>query len=234
MKKIISLLLVVTLTAASTLGCSSKSTDETSTKALTSEKTKEDNKENSKENTKKDKDSKDNIENSQFITVDKKLGTVTVKLSKGFVDMMEAFGAEDPMESENTEEDADIKKNDDGSMSITMSKKKYNEVLKDLKSGVDEAFTELKEDEEIWSGLIDINTKNNYDVIEFIFDGNYPNEERGLLEGMSLLTSYMVVGVYKMFSGNDDYNVEYRFIDSNTGDVFDTIKYPEALKSEQQ
>lgn len=117
------------------------------------------------------------------------------------------------------------KLNEDGSITVTMSKSKYDEVMKKMAEQYDQNFSDLVEAEDT-PYIKSITRSKNFDEIMIEVD-------RDAYENSIDLTPFVVglLGMmYQTFNG-DNLHVEVIVKDVDTGDLINSITYPDALES---
>ena len=116
--------------------------------------------------------------------------------------------------------------NEDGTISIIMSKEKHEEMILEMKEGIDLLFNELTDSEEM-SYISKIESTENYETVTV-----YVN--RGKYEDMILDMTPFIIGlsamVYQIYIG-EEVKITIITKDEQTGDTIDTVIYPDALES---
>lgn len=209
MKKILYLLLIsilITMTSA----CGQGKTDNNKSSDGTSEKTV---KENSDE---------------QSIEVDKGLLNVEITLPASLFEDQDINGVIADAKNEGIE---DIKQNADGSLTYIMSKSKHKEMMKELESGLLESIEDAKNNEDYVS-IKDVTNNKSFSEFTLIVDQEkYENSFDGFVAfGFGLSGMY-----YQLFNGvsPDDYKVTIIIKSEATGEVINTIVYPDALNESE-
>ena len=116
--------------------------------------------------------------------------------------------------------------NEDGSVSITMSRQKHEEMVLEMKEGIEELFTELTASDEM--GYISkIESTENYDVVTVHVDRE--KHEETILD----LTPFIIglsAMVYQYYIGAE---IKTTIItkDEQTGDTINTVIYPDDLET---
>ncbi|UCZ54263.1 hypothetical protein LGQ02_05735 [Bacillus shivajii] len=120
----------------------------------------------------------------------------------------------------------DVVVNDDGSVTYTMSREKHNELLQELKEGTHETIEEIKASDDYVS-IVDI--RANDDLSEFtivvVDQETYENSFDGFAAfGLGINGMF-----YQLFQGvdPDDYEVIIHVEEEESGEVFNTINYPD-------
>ena len=124
----------------------------------------------------------------------------------------------------------DVIVNDDGSITYIMSKSKHKEMMGEMQEGITETIENLLSDEDFTS-YQDIAA--NKDFTEFdvvVIRDAYENSFDGFgILGLAFSSLY-----YQLFDGAnpDDYRAVINIMDEATGEIFDTIVYPDAFNGE--
>ncbi|WP_419394346.1 hypothetical protein [Cytobacillus praedii] len=209
MKKILCLLLISILIAM-TSGCGQEKKDNNKSSDGVSEKTV---KENSDE---------------QSIEVDKGLLNVEITLPASLFEDQDINGVIEEAKNEGID---DIKQNPDGSLTYIMSKSKHKEMLKELESGLLESIEDAKNSEDYVS-IKDVTHNKSFSEFTLIVDKEkYENSFDGFVSlGFALSGMY-----YQLFNGvsPDDYKVTIIIKNEATGEVINTIVYPDALNESE-
>ena len=162
-------------------------------------------------------------EEEAIIEVDEGLLMVEITIPVDMLDSeqeefdKEAFLAENPkVES--------IRINEDGSVTLTMTKKNHREILKEMKTSIDAAFAEFaapNEDNYIKA----IEASDDYREIAIKVD-------REMYESTFDFTSYLVGisdGMYQLYAG-EEFHVVVTVLDAETGDTITTVVLPDELQ----
>ena len=201
--KLLAFLLLTLLTLAA---CSSK--DETSDKA-----------DNSKQEDKKTE------ETGGSVGVEKGLLNVEVTVPASFlegedIDAVIAQAKEDGIK--------DVKKNDDGSVTYKMSKAQHKEMMKEMSASVTGYVDELIKDED-FASIKDVEYNKDFSKFTLTVDKEAFESSFDGFAAMGLAMSGMF---YQVYDGVDaeKLNVTIDTVDQSTGEVFSTVKYPEAFE----
>ncbi|WFA07809.1 hypothetical protein [Tissierella sp. Yu-01] len=189
------------------------------------------NKENSQEVITEQTDGLETVNNAdvetgelQGIGVDKKLLTVDVTLPADLMGDLTDF-SEDEYLSENDGVIA-AKKNQDGSLTITMTKSKHTEMLEETRKGIDESFGELIEGEDT-PYIKSIDYTNEYrEVIVGVVREEYETafDLTPLILGFSTSMYQSVAGL--------DIKTTIVINDISTGEEIGSVTYPDAWMEE--
>lgn len=167
----------------------------------------------------------DSAEEGDGVNVDKGLFNVEVTIPSSF------FEGEDPeqvaanAEADNVEE-ATV--NDDGSITYKMSKVQHKEMMEELATSIDEAKNDITESGDFPS-IQSIETSGNYDNFTVNVDHEaYENS----FDGFATITLGVIGSFYQLYNGadSDNYEVTIDIKDAESGEVVNTISYPEALE----
>lgn len=182
------------------------------------------------ENLSEDTEAEDNEDGK--VEVDKKIINVDVTIPASLLE----FDDDEEIDIDEIKKEAKesgIKKvvqNDDDSVTYTMSKSTHRELLDEMEKGVEETIDEIINDEDFIS-IKDIKVNKNYDKYELIVDKEgFENS----LDGFGVLGVALNSMYYQLFEGvePDDYEVIIDIKDEETGEVFDTVIFPDALEEE--
>lgn len=118
--------------------------------------------------------------------------------------------------------------NEDGSVTYKMSKSKHEELMAELAKSVEEAKTEIVESDDFPSVQ---KVETNKDYSKFTVSVDQEAFENSM-DGFATMSLGLVGSYYQAFNGIDaaDMKVEIELKDSVSGEVLNTIVYPEALE----
>jgi hypothetical protein len=111
-----------------------------------------------------------------------------------------------------------VKLNDDGSITITMSKSKHKEFMTALKSGIEDGLQKMIGSED-YPNIVAIEHNDNYSE----FKVTTKSEELSFNESFSTLTFYMYGGMYNSFNGTPIDNVHVDYINEESGEIINTF-----------
>lgn len=115
----------------------------------------------------------------------------------------------------------DITKNEDGSITMKMTKKAHKKLLSELRLSIDKSIEEFLSDKENYASFDSIS--RNEDMTEFnvTVDANTFN----ITEGMSALAFHIQGGLYQAFNAvpTEQAKVIVNFINKDTGDIIDSV-----------
>lgn len=105
--------------------------------------------------------------------------------------------------------------NDDGSVTMVMSKSQHKELMEELKKSIDESITELVNDENC--SYTEVKYNNNLSV----FDVTLSTNEANFYDSMACLTLYFSGAMYNIFNGTETKDILINLYDVN-GNLIDT------------
>lgn len=118
--------------------------------------------------------------------------------------------------------------NDDGSVTYKMSKSVHNKIMKEMEDGVLDYVKEIKESGDYVS-IKDVTHNKSFSEFTLAVDQElYENSFDGFVSmGIGMMAMY-----YQLFDGvdPDNYKVTISIKNADTGDIFNTIIYPDALE----
>ncbi|MGI8315893.1 hypothetical protein [Halobacillus mangrovi] len=161
------------------------------------------------------------------ISVDKNLMNVEVTLPKTFFEMQQTDFEQVKAEAEA----AGVKEvvdNGDGTITYKMSKKKHKEMMQEMEKQMKASIEDIKTSGDFPS-IKDIKANSSFSKITMTVDQEaYENS----FDGFATMGVGMTGMFFQVFDGAnpDDYNVMIEVVNADTGEVFDTINYPEALE----
>lgn len=172
-----------------------------------------------------DVSSTNKIEENETVEVDKGILNVEITLPASF---FEGEDLDQVMADAKADGVSEVIANEDGSLTYKMSKSKHKKMMAELKTSLAEGIEEIKNDEEFVS-IKDITHNNTFSEFTLLVDQEmYENSFDGFITiGFAMSGMY-----YQLFSGidSDDYKVTVVIQDETSGEVFDTIVYPDAFE----
>lgn len=133
----------------------------------------------------------------------------------------------DEVIAEAEEEGIHVVVNDDGSVTYTMTRAQHNELLGEMAEGIQETIEDLRTSEDFVS-IADVTANDSYSEFTMIVDREaYENSFDGFAAfGLGVSGIY-----YQLFQGvdPDNFQVLVHVQDEETGEVFNTINFPEDL-----
>ena len=120
--------------------------------------------------------------------------------------------------------------NEDGSVTYTMSKSKYEEMMKEIGDSIVSTIDEIVNSED-YTSIKEISY--NKDFTEFDVKVNRQQYEEGF-DGFAIIGLVMVSTYYSAFEGNsgEDSQTIFNMVDETTGEIYDTAIYPDDWEQE--
>ena len=156
-------------------------------------------------------------EKTDTVAVDEGLLNVTITLPNSFFETFDTT-AEEYVNSFNSEEGEDkafknVVINEDGSVSITMTKAKYNEFMKEIASSLDDSLQEMIDSGDYAFESIEHDKKfENFTV-------RLSGSEAGFLESFMVIAFGFYGGIYQLFDGNESPQVKVQYIGADGSEV---------------
>lgn len=147
-------------------------------------------------------------EQEETVTVDEKLFDVTITLPSSFFESFE-MTAEDYVNSMNEDNQKffkEVKVNDDGSVSITMTRAQYNEFMGEMEKSIEGSLKEMIDGGDFAFTSVDHDKKFE------IFTVTLSTNEIGFAESFSVMGFALLGGIYQLFDGNQNPNVKVKFV----------------------
>lgn len=165
---------------------------------------------------------------AQTIEVDKNLLTVEVTLPAS---MYEGKDIDTVVSDTNAEGTVKATANEDGSITLKMSKAEHDKMMKEYKATVSKQLDEFNADGH-YTSIKDIKYNDDFTKITLIVDKAAYEKS---LDGFSALGVAMIAGMYHTFNGTSDknFNIEVSVKDEATGEVFAVKNYPDDFKSKE-
>jgi predicted small lipoprotein YifL len=160
---------------------------------------------------------------SAGVQVDEGLFNVKITLPASYFENMTDFNP-DTYSKENGFKETIV--NDDGSITITMSKTKHNEIMTEMKESIDQTFMELIESDNT-PYIKDVTSSEGYTIITVDVD------KAGYEESAFDLTPFMIgilVMMYQQFDGSE-LHCEVLIRDVASGETLKSVVYPDALNN---
>jgi hypothetical protein len=117
--------------------------------------------------------------------------------------------------------------NEDGSVTVTMTKAKHKELLKELSSQYDVTFSEMIESENS-PYIKNVAHTDNFEIITVDVD---KTGYEAIYFELTPFTLGLAGMMYQVFAG-DELHVEVIIKDADTGDILNTVTYPDVLQQE--
>lgn len=120
--------------------------------------------------------------------------------------------------------------NEDGSVTYTMSKSKYKEMMKELGDSVGSTIDEIVNSED-YTSIKEISY--NKDFTEFDVKVNRQQYEEGF-DGFAIFGLVIGSTYYSAFAGksSEDLQIIFNMIDETTGEIYNTTIYPDEWDQE--
>ncbi|MGJ9457392.1 hypothetical protein [Oceanobacillus sp. CF4.6] len=171
-------------------------------------------------------------ESDESLDVDKGLLNVEVTLPPSFFESEEKDIETIIEEAEAEEGIKEVTQNSDGTLTYKMSKSKHKEMMEDMESDINSTIDEMETSEDYVS-IQDVKANKSFSEFTIVVDREgYENS----FDGFASLALGMSGMLYQLFDGKspDEYNVTITLEDAATGEVFDTVDYPEALEEAEE
>ena len=162
-------------------------------------------------NKEKDTSSNSSETKNEEIEVDENLLTVELTVPADFV------GETTQEELNQTAEQEGIKSitlNEDGSATYVMTKKKHKEMMKEIKSGIDEELSALVGSED-YPNFTKVEANKDYTS----FTITTTSTELDFAESFSVLNFYIQGGLYNAFNGTPADNIHVDFVNADSGEI---------------
>ena len=225
-KKLLTIMLIMTVLAALISGCGSKKKDQGGENAPAAEAVEEAAEEaeeapesaesaeaagtDTASESKSDDAAKD-MEALSNISVDKQLLDVTLTIPKEYV-------------GETTQEELDLTVkekgyksatlNEDGSVTYVITKAQHKELMEDVKNTINQSLSEMAGSEN-YPNVTSVTANEDYTS----FTITTKNAEPDVNESFAALAMYMYGGMYAIFNGEDAENIHVDFVNADTGEV---------------
>ncbi|MEC1177201.1 hypothetical protein P9B03_01780 [Metasolibacillus meyeri] len=149
---------------------------------------------------------------------------VEIQLPASF---LEGQNIDDVIANLKEEGTSEIKQNDDGSLTYTVSKEKHKEMMKELEDGILETVDEIKSTDSFPS-IKDVAYNKKY--TEFTLTVEKESFE-GSFDALASFGLAIAGMYYQVFNGvdADTYKVTIHYKDEANGEIFNTTVYPDDL-----
>lgn len=164
--------------------------------------------------------------NGSSISVDEGLLNVEVTLPASFF----TDTTEEDIQAAATDQGfSDCVINEDGSVTYTMTKSVYNEVLEDLKAALDESIEGMVNGADAVASFQKIEYNDDLSEVDVYVDG----ETFSSLDALYAISFYMLGAYYQAFSGvpADEVDTVVEFIDQDSNEVLQSSSYQQMLSS---
>lgn len=187
------------------------------------------------EDTKEAEESTD-VEDTENSEEEEELADDSVEVEKGLFDvevtipasLIEGQDVDEVIDNVKAEGVEEVEVNDDGSLTYYMSKSTHKDLLDDLGENIKEYMEEIVVDDE-FASIKDMEANKSYEQFTMIVDQEvYENS----FDGFAALGVAIPGLYYQLFDGanSEDLEVKVEVKDEESGEVFDTIIYPDALE----
>lgn len=158
------------------------------------------------------------------IEVDKGLFNVELTLPSSLFDEEELTEIEAQLKEDKK---ADVTQNEDGSLSVKMSKKEHKEMMSEIKEDFMETITNIIDDKE-FASIQNITYNNDFTEINMVVD---QEQFENSFDGFVTLNLGISSLFYQAFQGKDleKEKVTILLEDSATNEIFQEIIYPDVL-----
>lgn len=158
------------------------------------------------------------------IEVDKGLFNVELTLPSSLFDEEELTEIEAQLKEDKK---ADVTQNEDGSLSVKMSKKEHKEMMSEIKEDFMETITNIIDDKE-FASIHNITYNNDFTEINMVVD---QEQFENSFDGFVTLNLGISSLFYQAFKGKDleKEKVTILLEDSATNEIFQEIIYPDVL-----
>lgn len=183
---------------------------------------------NSDDSKQSSNDTTDENVNEESVEVDKGLLNVEVTLPASFFDGQEIDEVIEEAKADGVKE---VIQNDDGSLTYKMSKKEHKKILSEMADGIDENIEEIKMGED-FASIQDVKNNKSYSEFTLVVDRE---QFENSFDGFAAFGLGLTGMFYQVFDGKDadKVNVTISLEDANSGEVFNTVVYPDDLNEEE-
>lgn len=174
------------------------------------------------ENQPEDSQAEDGKEQSG-IEVDKNLLTVEVTYPASLI-------GDNKDEILNSKEDGikEVRENADGSITFVMTKAKYSEMMEEAKKHTID-FLDSLPDSGDYPSIKKVTYNDDFSEIVLEVDKEaYQNS----FDGFVTLSIGVTVGLYKVFDAKPDFTITMKIKDTNTGEIFNEVIFPDDFNQE--
>ena len=146
-----------------------------------------------------------------------------VEVDEGLFDVTVTIPAEFAEGTTQQQLDADVDSgecksatlNEDGSVTMVLSKKQHEEMMSELADSFTEAFDEMINDE--GTSFVSIDHNDAFTEFTVVTTGT----ELNLTESFSVMALYFAGGMYNAFAGNEVDNIRVQFVNQASGEVIE-------------
>lgn len=213
MKKVVAIMVAVSVFGCVIVGCGSKSASVEEEQSVTEEA------KDTSADAMQATESSTEIDMSQLeaigdVEVDKGVFDVSLNIPKDFV------GDTTQEELDKSVKEKGYKSatlNSDGSVTYVMTKAQHKEMMDEIRKSIDQSLSEMVGSEE-YPNITDITANDDYTNIKV----TTKSTELGLDESFSVISLYMYGGMYAIFNGTHADNIHVEFVNEATGEIIDT------------
>lgn len=154
--------------------------------------------------------------NNDGVQVDKEIFDVTITIPASWYEETDEEITQSKLDEQYKDSGfKSVTLNDDGSVTMVMSKSQHKELMEELKKSIDESITELVNDENC--SYTEVKYNNNLSV----FDVTLSTNEANFYDSMACLTLYFSGAMYNIFNGTETKDILINLYDVN-GNLIDT------------
>jgi major membrane immunogen (membrane-anchored lipoprotein) len=161
-------------------------------------------------------------EESEGVSVDKNILTIDITFPEEIVGDTSSFNEKEYLEQNEGMKSAKV--NEDGSLTLTMTKKKHNELLDEMKLNMDDTFRELIEGKDT-PYIKNIEHTGDYREVRVMVD------KEPYVESFDF-TPYVIgvsAGMYQLYAG-EEYKSTIIMEDAETGEEIYSVVYPDEFE----
>jgi len=158
---------------------------------------------------------------SEGVQVDEGLLNVTVTFPASFFEELTDFDPDTYTEEQGFKETV---VNEDGSITVTMSKRRHNELVDEMETAINETFEEIINSDDA-PYVQEITASKDYRTVTVVVE----KEAYESAWDFTPLSIWFSVYFYQMIKG-EDYHCEVIIEDIETGETLKTVIYPDALE----
>lgn len=168
-------------------------------------------------------------EEESGIEVDKGLLNVEMTLPAMFFEGDELEAIEKEMEEDRN---AKVTKNDDGSVTVKMSKQEHKQLINEMKEDVIQSIDEIVQDDE-FSSINDIHYNKDFSEIDIIVDRQGFEES---FDAFALISVGFSTLFYQLVDGKDieKDKVMMNIVDEATDEMFEEIVFPDVFEEMEE
>lgn len=166
-------------------------------------------------------------EETESLEVDKGIFNVSITIPASIFSEEQDVNAE---AAQYKEEGIEAIVNDDGSMTLKMSKSKHKELMAEMEESLVESYKEYADSAD-FSSIENIRYKDNF--TKLIVEVNKQKYEEGL-DSLAIWSAGISTAMYHLYDGvpPEEISVEIQLQDSGTETIFDTVVYPEDFETQ--